>query len=85
MEFPKSKAETLGSSKDLVPFFHIEGDLVCCNDIRRLVQSLNISYNPEEWRLLMDCLKTTLKAVLLYNGNILPSIPVGHEAHMKNL
>ena len=40
-------------------------------------------YDPGEWRLFIDSSKTSLKAVLLHNGNDLPSIPVGHAVHMK--
>lgn len=31
--------------KDLVPFFVMEDDLVYCNDISGLIQSLNIMYD----------------------------------------
>jgi len=31
----------------------------------------------------IDPLKTSLKAVLLHNGNLLPLIPVGHPVHLK--
>jgi len=32
----------------------------------------------------MDSSKLSLKAVLLHNGNILPSIPVGHSVHNES-
>ena len=38
---------------------------------------------PMIWREPMNLLKLSLKAVLLHNENILPSIPVGYAAHMK--
>ena len=42
-----------------------------------------VKHDPDEWRLFIDSSKTSLKAVLLHNGNVLPSIPVGHAIHMK--
>ena len=61
----------------------MEGDLVYCHDIDRLMAALRITYDPNEWRFFIDSSKTSLKAVLLHNGNVLPSIPVGHAVHMK--
>jgi len=46
-----------------------------------LMQTLNINDNPLDWRLFIDLFKLSLKAVLLHNGNTLPSIPVGHSVH----
>ena len=45
--------------------------------------TLRITHDPDEWRLFIDSSKTSLKAVLLHNGNVLPSIPVGHAVHLK--
>ena len=61
----------------------MEDDLVHCNDIDDLMAALRITHDPDEWRLFIDSSKTGLKAVLLHNGNVLPSIPVGHAVHMK--
>jgi len=47
------------------------------------MQTLNIDHNPLDWRLLIDSSKLSLKALLLHNGNTLPSIPVGHSVHNK--
>ena len=44
---------------------------------------LVITYNAEEWHLFIDASKISLKAVLLHNGNKLPSIPVAHSVAMK--
>ncbi|GFY22134.1 uncharacterized protein TNCV_3297771 [Trichonephila clavipes] len=41
----------------------------------------NISYDPNNWRLLIDSSNLSLKAVLLHNGNIRPSIPIRHSVH----
>jgi len=70
--------------KALVLFFFMEGDLVACCDVDGLMMStLNIVHDPHEWRLFIDSSKTSVKAVLLHNGNLLPSIPVGHSVHLK--
>ena len=47
------------------------------------MQELRNSYKPEERRLFIDLSKLSLKAVLLHNGNMVPSIPVGYAAHMQ--
>ena len=44
---------------------------------------LNINHNPLDWRLFTDSSKLSLKAVLLHNGNSLPSICVGHSMYNK--
>ena len=48
-----------------------------------LCKNFGYSHRPEEWRLFIDSSILSLKAVLLHNKNILPSIPVGYAAHMK--
>jgi len=70
---------------DLVHFFKMERGLVACNDIDSLMQTLNINHNPLDWRLFTDSSKLSLKAVLLHNSNTLPSIPVDHSMHNKEL
>jgi len=37
----------------------------------------------DEWRLFIDSRKVSLRAVLLHNGNVLPSIPVTHAFGIK--
>jgi len=69
----------------LVHFFKMERGLVVCTDIDGLMQTLNINHNPLDWRLFIDSSKLSLKALLLHNGNTLPSIPVGHSVHNNEL
>lgn len=64
-------------------FFHQDGDLVYCSYIPALNNEFGIDYKKEDWRLFIDSFKTSLKAVLLHNGNTFASIPVGHSVHMK--
>lgn len=47
------------------------------------MNEFGIEYKKEEWRLFIDSSKTSLKAVLLHNGNTHASLPVGHSVHMK--
>jgi len=71
--------------EDLPHFFKMESGLVACTDIDGLMQTLNINHNPLDWRLYIDSSKLSLKAVPLHSGNTLPSIPVGHSVHNKEL
>ena len=40
-------------------------------------------YSASDWRLFNDSSKQSLKAVLLHNGNVYPSIPITHSVWMK--
>lgn len=64
-------------------FFIMEGDLVACNNINGVMESLGIECKPRHWTLFIDSLKTSLKDVVLHNGNNEPSLPVGYAPHMK--
>ena len=48
--------------KDLVQFFLMEGDLVYCNGINGLMAALNITYDPNEWRLFINQSKSCSNA-----------------------
>ena len=48
-----------------------------------LFKALNMSHCSDEWKLFIDSSKIGLKAVLLQNGNVLPSIPVAHSFGLK--
>ena len=61
----------------------MERGFVACTDTDGLMQTLSINHNSLDWRLFTDSSKLSLKAVLLHNGNTLPSIPVGHSVHNK--
>ena len=47
------------------------------------MKSIGYKHLASEWRLLTDSNKTSLKGVLLHNGNEFPSIPVGYASHLK--
>lgn len=66
-----------------VPYFSKQDGLVFCNDVNGLMCQLGHDYDANEWRLFIDSSKTSLKAVLLHNGNKLPSLPLAYSAHLK--
>ena len=47
------------------------------------MSELECEHNPADWRLFIVSSKTSLKAVLLHNGNIKPPIPVGYSIFRK--
>ena len=47
------------------------------------MSQLILLYEPFKWRLFIYLSKSGLKAVLLHNGNIFPSIPVAHLINLK--
>jgi hypothetical protein len=69
--------------EDLLHFFKIECGLVACTDIDDLMQTRNINHIPLECRLFIDSSMLSLKAVLLHNGNTIPTIAVGYSVHNK--
>jgi hypothetical protein len=69
---------------DLLPFFSHENNLVFCNDVRGLLETIGLlEYKPDEWRLFIDSSKRSLKCVLLSNSNIYSAIPIGHSTTLK--
>lgn len=69
--------------EELKSFYLQDNDLIFCNNVCGVMNILGIRYKIEEWRLFIDASKTSLKTVLLHNGNNLPSVPVGYGANMK--
>ena len=69
--------------KEFEDFFSLDGDIAFCNDIGSVLKVLDIEHKVEEWRLFIDSSKVSLKAVLLHDGNELPSIPITHATNMK--
>lgn len=64
-------------------FFDMKDSLCFCTDVHALFKALDIIHDPEEWRLFIDSSSRSLKCVLLHNGNVHPSIPIGHSVHLK--
>jgi len=70
-------------SRHLATFFTVEDQLCYCHDTNGLFSSLSQEYIADEWRLFIDSSQRSLKAVLLHNGNVKQSIPIGHSVHLK--
>jgi hypothetical protein len=64
-------------------FFTLSDGLCFCHDVTGLFSAIGITFNPNEWRLFIDSSNRSLKAVLLHNGNQLPSLPLAHSVHLK--
>ena len=56
---------------------------VYCNDADGLFGALGHVHKPEEWHLFINLSKVILKAVLLHNDSIYPSVPLAYPVHMK--
>ena len=54
-----------------------------CSSIDGLFEALESEHHSNEWRLFIDSSKTSLKAVLLNNGNEKPSISLIHVTALK--
>lgn len=50
--------------------------IVYCNNIDELFNAFDYPHKPEEWRLFIDSSASSLKAVLVNNGNKFPSVPI---------
>ncbi|GBM97385.1 hypothetical protein AVEN_105096-1 [Araneus ventricosus] len=46
------------------------------------MKCFNREYDPYEWCLFIDSSETSIKAVLLHNGNSFESLPLGHSVHL---
>ena len=62
-------------------YFTATENLTYCHDIFGLFGEMNVEYKKCEWRFFIDSSKSSLKGVLLHNGNDLPSIPIAYGAH----
>lgn len=49
-----------------------------CINVEELFEQVEHPHNPPEWRLFIDASKTSLKCVLLHNGNQFPSVPIAY-------
>ena len=64
-------------------YFDVIGDLCYCKDVEGLFRAVGIDHDSTQWRLFIDSSTKSLKAVLLHNGNIYPSIPLAYSLEMK--
>ena len=70
-------------NQNLAGYYASAENICYCKDIGGLMFELGCEHNSADWRLFIDSSKTSLKAVLLHNGNIKPSIPVGYSILRK--
>jgi hypothetical protein len=63
-------------------YFLMDGDPVYCN-ICGLMEELQLQHAPDHCKLFINYSKLSLKAVLLNNGNKLPSVPLAPAVHMR--
>ena len=69
-----------------IRFFTMEDDFVYCNNIQGFSSEMGIpECNPDEWRSFIDSSKRSLKRVLLYNGNKLACVLIGHSVIVNPL
>ena len=70
--------------KEFSKYYTMAKNLCYCEDAETLMQHLCSSepYKRDDWRLFIDSGKDSLKAVLLHNGNRLPSVPIAHGVNM---
>ena len=74
-----------GRDEEFKDCFYQENGVVFCNDMFSVMEVLGHEYNPDQWRLLIDSPKVSLKLVLLHNGNRFPSVPLAHADNMKEI
>ena len=55
--------------KNLAKFFFDEDGLIYCTNVNKLMKTVGHKHIASEWRLFIDSNKTSLKGVLLHNGN----------------
>ena len=68
---------------DFSVYFDVTEDLCYCKDVEGLFSAVRIDRNPTQWRLFIDSSIKSLKAVLIHDGNIYPSIPLAYSLQMK--
>lgn len=70
-------------NQNLKSLFVVDGLMVYPHNINALFTELRQEHTPADWRLFIDSSQRSLKAVLLHNGNLKPSIPIAHSVHLK--
>lgn len=70
-------------SVELSGFYEMKENFCYCSDIEGLMMELGVRHASDEWRLFIDSSTTSLKAILLHNGNIYPTVPLLHAVNMK--
>ena len=79
----EQRLPSTGKDVDLSKLFSADAKLYYCNNIPGLFESVGIEYDPGHWRLFVNSSKESMKAVLIHNGNTLPSVPVTYSTTLK--
>lgn len=58
------------SSRYMTQFFKLVGNCMACSNFDDLVNALNNSHNPEEWKHFTDLMKLNLKGAFLLNSTV---------------
>jgi hypothetical protein len=69
-----------GRHEEFKDFFSQEECVMLCNAVCSVMEVLGHEYNPDQWRLLIDSSKVSVKVVLLHGRNRFPTVPL---ANMK--
>lgn len=69
--------------QEFVQYFTKSDDMVYCHNVSGLVEHMGKEYHREEWRLFIDSSTRSLKAVLLFNGKNVASLPIAHSVTLK--
>ena len=64
-------------------YFSTEDTFMFCHDIGGLLHIMDCVYDPKKRRLFIDSLKTSLKCILLHNGNKYATVPMIHSVYLK--
>ena len=64
-------------------YFDVIENLCYCKHVEGLFRAVGIDHDPTEWWLFIDNSTKSLKAMLLHNGNIYPSIPLAYSLQME--
>lgn len=71
-------------NKSFLQYFSGHNDyLYFATNIEGLMTELELSYEKDNWRLFIDSSTSSLKAVLLHNGNSLPSVPIAYSTKLS--
>ena len=70
-------------NQEFEQFFKTVDYFTYCKDVDALMDAMRMRHSCEKWRIFIDVSKTSLKAVLLHNGNKLPSIPLAYASNTE--
>ena len=69
--------------RDFQDLYSEENNSLYCNKICAVMDVLDHEHKTTLWRLFIESSKTSLKAVILHNGNKLPSVPLAYATNIK--